>query len=111
MNRIEKQQDVLKTYHFKKISENETEILYEKSIKVKKIIRDDACISIWVCIYKDYEKKKKVDPEAMSYVLFYYLKHGDQPQPLRKIGFDMGKIDRLIETLLLQLGAIEDESI
>lgn len=109
MNRIEKQQDVLKTYHFKKIFENETEILYEKPIKVEKIIRDDAWLSIWVCIYKDYEEKKKVDPEATSYILLYHIKH--EEQPLRNAGIDMGKLDRLIETLLLQLGAIEDESI
>lgn len=109
MNRIEKQQDVLKTYRFKKISESENEILYEKSL-FDVIDNDDSYVSgIRVGIYKDYEKKKKVDSKATSYVLFYYFNHNGQP--LRKIGIDMGKIDRLIETLLLQLGAIEDESI
>lgn len=108
MNRIEKQQDVLRRYHFKKVSENEKEILYEKSIKVEKIIRDDACLSIRICLYKDYEEKKKVDPKATSYTLSYLI---NTFEPLRERGVDMAKIDRLIGTLLLQLGAIEDESI
>lgn len=108
MNRIEKQQDVLKTYHFKKVSENETEILYEKTL-FDVIDDDDPYVSgIRVCIYKDYEEKKKADPKATSYVLFYPIVCY---RSLTKNKIDMGKIDRLIETLLLQLGAIEDESI
>ena len=105
MNRIEKQQDVLRRYHFKKVSENENEILYEKPIQMDTI---DDFVGIRVCIYKDYEEKKKVDPEATSYTLFYPFNHCPT---LRGCGVDVGKMDRLIGTLLLQLGAIEDESI
>lgn len=105
MNRIEKQQDVLRRYHFKKVSENENEILYEKPVKVDTI---DDFIGIRVCIYKDYENKKKVDPKVRSYTLFC---HFSGYRTLREGGIDVAKVDRLIETLLLQLGAIEDESI
>ena len=108
MNRIEKQQDVLKKHHFKKVSENEKEVLYEKPIPFGTIDNIDACVGIRVCIYKDYEEKKKIDPKATSYTLFYPL---NCYKTLRHNGFDMGKIDRLVETLLLQLGAIEDGNI
>lgn len=109
MNRIEKQQDVLRHYHFKKVFETENEILYEKPIPCVDIDNNNAyvCDSVRVCIYKDYEKKKKVDPKATSYVLFCCI---NCYTTLRGHGIDVGKIDRLIETLLLQLGAIEDES-
>ena len=105
MNRIEKQQDVLRRYHFKKVFENENEILYEKPIQIDTI---DDFVGIRVCIYKDYEKKKKADPKATSYTLFYPFNH---VPTLRGCGVDVGKMDRLIGTLLLQLGAIEDESV
>ncbi len=108
MNRIEKQQDVLRRYHFKKVSENENEILYEKPIQIDIIGNIDDYSGIRVCIYKDYEEKKKVNPKATSYTLYYPL---NDYRALRNYGLDMGKIDRLIGTLLLQLGAIEDESI
>ena len=108
MNRIEKQQDVLRRYHFKKVSENENEILYEKPIQVDTIEAMGAFVGIRVCIYKDYEEKKKADPKATSYTLFYPFNH---VPTLRDCGVDVGKMDRLIGTLLLQLGAIEDESI
>lgn len=108
MNRIEKQQDVLKRYHFKKVSENENEILYEKPIPIDVIDAMDDFVGVRVCLYKDYEKKKKVNPKATSYTLYYPL---NDYRALRNYGLDIGKIDRLIGTLLLQLGAIEDESI
>ena len=105
MNRVGKQQDVLRRYHFKKVSENENEILYEKPIQIDTI---DDFVGIRVCIFKDYEEKKKVNPKATSYTLFYPFNYN---KPLRGCGVDVGKMDRLIGTLLLQLGAIEDESI
>lgn len=108
MNRIEKQQDVLRRYHFKKVSESENEILYEKPIQVNTIHNIDDFVGIRVCIYKDYEEQKKVDPKVRSYTLFYPFNHH---KTLRNCGVDVGKMDRLIGTLLLQLGAIEDESI
>ena len=108
MNRIEKQQDVLRTYHFKKVSESENEILYEKPIPCVKINNTDNYVCIRACLYKDYEEQKKIDPTVRSYTLFYLI---NTFKALRERGIDVAKIDRLIETLLLQLGAIEDESI
>lgn len=108
MNRIEKQQDILKRYHFKKAFENENEILYEKPIPFDATYNADDFAGLRVCIYKNYEEKKKVDPKATSYTLYCLV---NTFISLRKRGVDMAKIDRLIETLLLQLGAIEDESI
>lgn len=107
MNRIEKQQDVLRKYHFKKAIENEKEILYEKSIPCVNIDNNNAYVCIRAFIYKDYEEKKKVDPKFRSYTLYYLVNYF---KTLREGGVDVSKIDRLIETLLLQLGAIEDES-
>jgi hypothetical protein len=108
MNRIEKQQDVLRRYHFKKVSENENEILYEKPIPFDAIDNNNAYVCIRVSLFKDYEEKKKINPKSTSYTLYYLV---NTFKPLRECGIDVAKIDRLIETLLLQLGAIEDESI
>lgn len=108
MNRIEKQQDVLRRYHFKKVFESENEILYEKPIPWVKINNTDNYVCIRASLYKDYEEQKKIDPKVRSYTLYYLI---NTFKPLREGGIDVSKIDRLIETLLLQLGAIEDESI
>lgn len=90
------------------MSENENEILYEKLIPCVNIDNNNAYVCIRVSLFKDYEEEKKVDPKVRSYTLYYLVNYN---KPLRECGVDMAKVDRLIETLLLQLGAIEDESI